>query len=222
MTTIAISSGHSKIVRGANKYIDEVAEARKVVDQVAIYLKQLGVAVHKFHDDTSQTQTKNLTTIIAFHNAKQRDYDYSIHFNASSVTDEPRGVEVLHYNASSKANAAKLSKAIADASGLKNRGAKERTNLAFLKNTNKPANLIEICFVDSKADVDLYKKNFDAICRSIAETIANKKLSASSTISVEDKVYRLFTGTFKTLESAEKAAKKITDATGLQIRIREE
>jgi len=44
--------------------------------------------------------------------------------------------------------------------------------LYFLKNTTEPAILLEICFVDSKADVELYQKNFKAICAAIAEVLA--------------------------------------------------
>src|SRR6516165_4978098 len=40
---VVISSGHSKYVRGASGYIDEVDEARKVVEAVARYLRKLGV-----------------------------------------------------------------------------------------------------------------------------------------------------------------------------------
>ncbi|MGG3890033.1 hypothetical protein [Metabacillus fastidiosus] len=45
---------------------------------------------------------------------------------------------------------------------------KKRTNLGFLNGTNKPAILIEVCFVDSKGDVQIYKNKFDEICIAIA------------------------------------------------------
>ena len=44
--------------------------------------------------------------------------------------------------------------------------------LVYLKNTNRPCYLIEVCFVDSELDVALYKANFNAICNSIAESLA--------------------------------------------------
>lgn len=165
------SSGHSKKVRGANHFIDEVDEARKVTNEVhRILTTQYNGAGLVFHDDTSTTQNQNLQTIVNYHNKQSRELDWSIHFNAASVTDAPRGVEVLYYDA--KDLAAKLSAAIAKASGLKDRGAKQRSELYFLKNTHKPAILPEICFVDSKADVELYRKNFTAICEAIASVLA--------------------------------------------------
>src|SRR5262249_13202717 len=39
--------------------------------------------------------------------------------------------------------------------------------------------LIETCFVDSRADADLYNQHFQGICEAIAETIAGKKLEAT-------------------------------------------
>jgi hypothetical protein len=72
--------------------------------------------------------------------------------------------------------AASLSLAQARAGGFINRGAKARTDLRFLNSVNRPALLTEICFVDSRADVDLYLKNFEAICIAVAETISGVKI----------------------------------------------
>jgi len=173
--SIAISSGHALYVRGASDIIDEVTEARRVTDKTAEYLRQLGVTTYVFHDDTSRTQNQNLSTIVNFHNSKNRELDVSIHFNSSGRTNNPLGVEVLYYDQSGLA--ANVSQAIANASGLRNRGAKQRKELYFLRKTVKPAILIEVCFVTSTADVELYRRNFDAICRAIAETLSGKKIS---------------------------------------------
>lgn len=167
---IVISSGHGKFVSGANRFINEVAEARRVVEQVADYFRQMGDEVDVFHDDTSKTQNQNLTTIIRFHNSKGRQIDVSIHFNAGGG----EGVEVLYYDA--LALAQEVSAAIAQAGGFRNRGAKVRKELAFLNGTNKPAILIEVCFVDSQSDVQKYHANFLTICKAIAETISGEKI----------------------------------------------
>lgn len=169
---IVISSGHGRYVRGAGRFIDEVDEARRVVDTVAKYLRERGATVYVYHDDTSRTQRDNLNAIVAYHNSKQRSLDVSVHFNAASVTVAPRGCEVLYYDA--KQSAANVSKAMAVAGCFKDRGAKERRDLAFTSRTNKPALLLEVCFVDSKADVELYQRNFDAICVAIAVSLAKE------------------------------------------------
>ena len=166
---IVISSGHGKHVRGASGYLDEVDEARKVVEQVAEYLRGLGLDVGTFHDDTSTSQSENLEAIVDHHNDQARDLDVSVHFNAYVSTSNPMGTEVLYITAAD--TAAHVVNAIANV-GLINRGAKKRTDLYFLNNTDEQAILIEVCFVDSSADAELYRLRFDAICRMIARAIA--------------------------------------------------
>jgi N-acetylmuramoyl-L-alanine amidase len=56
---------------------------------------------------------------------------------------------------------------------LIDRGDKQRKDLFFLNNTDQPAILIEVCFVDSAADVDHYQDNLLAICQAIADTLEN-------------------------------------------------
>jgi hypothetical protein len=171
--SFVISSGHGLRIRGASGYLDEVDQARKVVEAVATKLKASGVTVKTFHDDTSRDQSTNLKTIVNYHNAQSRDMDISVHFNAYQTTSKPMGTEVLYVTQQTKAS--ELSKAICVAGGFVNRGGKKRTDLYFLNNTSKPSLLIETCFVDSSADRDLYNKNFDAICTAIAQNLSGKK-----------------------------------------------
>jgi N-acetylmuramoyl-L-alanine amidase len=173
---IVISSGHGLYVRGASGVIDEVDEARRVVDRVAHELRHHGVDVVTFHDDTSQTQNENLNTIVDFHNDCARDLDISVHFNAYVETTKPMGVEVLYVTQA--ALAGQLSLAIADAGDLINRGAKKRTDLFFLNNTEQVAVLIETCFVDSETDAALYERYFEVICEAVASVLSGKEGTA--------------------------------------------
>jgi N-acetylmuramoyl-L-alanine amidase len=163
---IVISSGHGLQVRGASGIIDEVDEARRVVANVASYLRRIGYQVIEFNDDTSTTQSENLDTIVNFHNAQDRDLDVSIHFNAFEPTDKAMGVEVLYLSQEDLAR--RVSAAIAEAGHLYNRGPKYRDDLAFLNGCDEPAILIETCFVDSTADCGEYEEHFEDICRAIA------------------------------------------------------
>jgi len=140
---ICISSGHSTKCQGAVGILNEVEEATAVVDEVTNYLKDMGYAVEKFHDTVSKTQNENLNRIVDWHNSQgNRDYDVSVHFNASE-THEGQGVEVFYYN--EQKLAADISAAISNVSGLKNRGAKQNKGLFFLAHTAAPAVLLEIC-----------------------------------------------------------------------------
>ena len=47
---VNISSGHSINCQGASGYVNEVTEARKVVDRVAEMLKACNKDVYKYHD----------------------------------------------------------------------------------------------------------------------------------------------------------------------------
>ena len=162
---IVISSGHGKYIRGASGVLDEVDEARKVVEQLAKELRARDVDVKVFHDDTSHDQNTNLHTIVNYHNAQTRDLDVSVHFNAYVETTKPMGTEVLYVT--QQALAGQVSSAIAGC-GFINRGAKKRTDLFFLNNTEQPAILLETCFVDSSADADIYERQFGHICDAIA------------------------------------------------------
>lgn len=168
---VVISSGHGKYIRGASGYLDEVDEARKVVDWTAMLMRKAGAQVIVFHDDVSTSQSENLDRIVDFHNAQTRDLDISVHFNAYETTSKPMGCEVLYTSQNGYEVADVVVDAIVDASGLINRGPKERNDLAFLNGTEETAVLIETCFVDSQADADIYHDKFEAICEAISGSV---------------------------------------------------
>jgi len=164
---VVISSGHGLKIRGASHFIDEVDEARRVVPALAEALRRRpNFEVVEFHDDVSTTQDENLNRIVDFHNSQERDLDISVHFNACEPPiDGMRGTECFYQTQSDLA--ALVSAAIADATGLTDRGAKYG-NFFFLSHTSRPSLLIEIAFVDAQADVTAYEQSFDAMIRALA------------------------------------------------------
>jgi N-acetylmuramoyl-L-alanine amidase len=169
--SIVISSGHGLKVRGAAGIIDEVDEARKVTEALATALRERGTEVITFHDDKSTSQNQNLWCITDFHNSKKRELDISVHFNAFEQVDKPMGCEVWYVTQDNLAK--RLSAAIATA-GFIDRGPKYTSSLHFLNQTTMPSVLLEICFVDSQADCDIYTDNFDEICEALAAELAGK------------------------------------------------
>ncbi|RIJ65547.1 N-acetylmuramoyl-L-alanine amidase [Rummeliibacillus sp. POC4] len=166
-----ISSGHGDKVSGAIGVLNEHNEAKKVVNSVYnILTKEYNGKGFKFHDATSTTQDKNLATIVKYHNSKERALDISVHFNSASAS--ATGTECLYYD--KKSLSVKMSKAMSDALGIVDRGAKERKELYFLRNTSKPAILLEVCFVSSKKDAAAYHENFEKLCQAIAKVIADQ------------------------------------------------
>jgi peptidoglycan hydrolase-like protein with peptidoglycan-binding domain len=172
--SICISSGHGKYIRGASGYLDEVDEARRVVERTAEMLRSVGVTVNTFHDNTSHDQGTNLTTIVNHHNKQSRQLDVSIHFNAYQSTSKPMGTECLYKT--QEALASSVAKKVAAATGLPNRGGKYRSDLKFLNSTTKPAVLVETVFVDSKADETAYNDSFEETCKAIASALSGQSI----------------------------------------------
>jgi N-acetylmuramoyl-L-alanine amidase len=172
--SIVISAGHSAKCIGAVGILDEYTENVHVVNAVAEKLAARGVTVKKFIDTTSTTVDQNLNAIVNYHNAQTRDLDVSIHFNANANTSKPVGTECLYVTQLDLAD--DIAETIADASSLIDRGPKERTDLFFLNNTEMPAVLIEVCFVDSSADVEIYRAKFDQICEAIADVLGGEQV----------------------------------------------
>jgi len=181
MKKIAISSGHGLHVRGANGFIDEVDEARRVVGRVCDLINMTGVNESRhFHDDVSRTSGDNLRAIVNWHNSQDRDIDVSVHFNA---VEQPsaNGVETICRDSSNQDFAHRMSQAIANAGGFNVRapqggatlrGVQFRTNLFVVNGLqSKPMLMLEICFVTNQRDADLYNENFEAICQAIANTL---------------------------------------------------
>jgi N-acetylmuramoyl-L-alanine amidase len=172
---IAISSGHGLHIRGARgnpvpPQLDEVDEARKMVEQIADDLRARGVTVMTFHDDVSNDQGENLNRIVDWHNSQTRELDISQHFNA--YDGSAHGTECLFVTQEQLAG--KVASAIASAGKFTNRGPQYRSDLFFLNNTEEPAILIETCFCDNTSDSNLYRENFAAICDAIASSISGQ------------------------------------------------
>lgn len=205
---INISSGHSINCQGASDIINEVTEARKVVDRIYEMCKAIGIEVYKYHD-TSSSSSQNLANIANWHNKFKDGIDISIHFNCYQHTSNSMGTEVCYYSQSQLAS--KVSSAISKASGLKDRGGKERKGLYVLRHTNKPMLLIEVCFCDSSFDVQKYRENFDSICSAIIEALTGKtfKVNNTNNSSNNDKIYRVQVGAYKIKSNAEEMQQKL-------------
>lgn len=175
MPKISTNAGHTHKAPGASGHLDEVTEDRKIRAALEKYLRQAGWSVH---DSTTEeaTSSADLSMICSKANASGSGYFVSIHLNSGGGS----GTEV-YYSPTSRSDwgktmAAKISAALASLMGIRNRGAKAN-NFYVLKHTNMPAILIEICFVDSAADAEAYRRvGPDAIGKAIAECIVGKAI----------------------------------------------
>lgn len=166
---ISVNAGHSKYVEGMNGYLSENDETIKVADATAKWLKAAGHDA-RLAPNEGRSVREYLREEYGHANSIHADLAVSHHFNAGRGT----GVEVYtspYASKSTKVLAAKISRELAQALGLRNRGAKEH-KLAFVMNTKCPAVLIEVCFGDTKQDVEAYHRlTADGVGKAIAEAI---------------------------------------------------
>ncbi|MCB5897400.1 N-acetylmuramoyl-L-alanine amidase [Bacillus cereus] len=129
MARYSLHGGHNSIVQGANfgNRKEHVLD-RQVKDAVAAKLRSLGHTVYDDTDEVGATQSQNLNNIIRNSNSHAVDLVISFHLNASDGNGQ--GVEVLYYD--QKDLAAKISAQLAKDIGWRDRGAKQRTDLAVL------------------------------------------------------------------------------------------
>ena len=158
---VLICAGHTLKGKGTGAvgYINESQENRSLSNIVVKYLKLAGHNVDYYEineaNDYLQKQAEK---------ANSKDYDLvvQIHFNAYKNTTDEMGTEVLYLSDSGKVWAEKINTKLSTI--FKNRGVKKRTDLYWLNKTSSISCLIEVCFVDSKADTDKYLANKNKTC----------------------------------------------------------
>lgn len=106
--------------------------------------------------DKAKSQKEYLAGVTALANNESLDWFISIHFNASP-THTGRGVEIYTYEGRQDPQALCICGKM-EALGFQNRGVKAGTGLYVIRNTRAKAMLIEVCFCDNQADVDLYER----------------------------------------------------------------
>ncbi|ENZ9563984.1 TPA: N-acetylmuramoyl-L-alanine amidase [Clostridioides difficile] len=172
---IAIVPGHTLSGKGtgATGYIDEGKENRILTDLIVKWLKQGGATVYTGKVDKSNNYLAEQCEIA---NRQNVDVAVQIHFNADHTTLNSMGTETIYKTNNGKIYADRVNTKLATV--FKNRGAKSDVRgLYWLSHTKAPAILIEVCFVDSKADTDYYIRHKDIVAKLIAEGILNKNIN---------------------------------------------
>lgn len=159
---IVINAGHTKFSTGtgANGYLNESKETRKIAYEL---MKLLADSKHEVIPAVYDRSANNLKEAVQLANNKGADLFISIHLNAGGG----QGCEAHTWKGQKVAQAVKACNNLASL-GFKNRGVKDGSSLYVIKNTKCTAILIEVCFVDNKADVELYKQ---LGCEKIAKAI---------------------------------------------------
>lgn len=193
---IAVRGGHTETSPGASLIIDELKMDRLVKDSVISYLRKGGATVYDVTPSSSLAYPQELNYGINKANELDVDLFVSIHFNNCydfKVT-ESIGTEVWVYK--DKFDEAKRVVNNLSALGFKNRGVKSMIGsdrvLGELKRTNMKAMIVEVCFVESIADYNIFKNvGIEKIGKNIADGILNKKIEITTTIPSLDNDYKL-------------------------------
>ena len=140
------------------------------------------------------------------------DFFVSIHRNSSPVQNQYMGVESLVYDLSGiKYEMARNINAELETVGFVNLGVKARPNLIVLRRTKMPAVLVEVGFINSDTDNQLFDENFDAIARAIADGIMGTLNVGSAEVDSDETVYRVQVGAFRNSVYAERLLRELTE-----------
>jgi N-acetylmuramoyl-L-alanine amidase len=196
---IAIAGGHSALAPGASGYLDEYECDRAFTARLIEAFDNQGWAVTDCSNEEGDERNE-LRAECRLANESGADLFIAVHFNAGGGT----GTEVWHYPYSSAETYAwDVSRELASALGLPNRGAKSTTGLYVINHTDMPAILIEVCFVDTEADAEAWHAtSWNALCGAVVRGLGGDYRNKEEDMLTEyqDKllatIYEQVTGTY--------------------------
>ncbi len=176
MARICIDLGHGVGQdRGASsKYIDEETIIDNVGRLVINKLKELGHTVVEVRPQQASSVGNSLVQRVQKANSNNVDLYVSIHANAGGG----KGTEVYTYQGKEVAKARAVLNNLCSL-GFTNRGIKG-SNLYVTHYSNMTSMLIEVCFIDTQSDVELYQSIGN---NKIADSIVRGLVGETSTVS---------------------------------------
>lgn len=151
---VILNAGHTKSGAGSGAlgFINESEETRRVVSLVKHYLVGKGHTVVVANVDKANSQYEYLLEVVKKANEhKNADLFVSVHFNAGGG----QGCECYTYGGRKLSTAVGICAEL-NKYGFRNRGIKDGSPLYVVSKTKMPAVLVEVCFVDSRKDTNLY------------------------------------------------------------------
>jgi N-acetylmuramoyl-L-alanine amidase len=170
---IAIDLGHGVGQdRGAEGIVTEESIINSVGSLVIAKLKALGHTVIETRPQYANSVSDSLIKRVDLANSNNVDLYVSIHANAGGG----RGTEVFTYRGQEVVQAREVLNNITEL-GFINRGIKS-SNLYVINKTEARAMLIEICFVDTKTDMELYNSiGAEKVANAIVEGLVGETVT---------------------------------------------
>ena len=138
-------------------------------------------------------------------NEAEVDFFISFHRNSSEQPERYSGVECLLYDLSGeKYRMAENINAQLETAGFVNLGIKARPNLVVLRKTKMPAVLVEMGFINSRTDNQLFDRNFDDIVNAVSSAVI-------STLRPVREIYTVQTGAYSNTIYAKKLCRELTE-----------
>lgn len=170
---IAVAAGHTKNGAGYGAVSGKFKESEIARDITKVIIKDLKEKGHKVIDctvDLASSQNAYLKEQVKLANNSGAEYFLCIHLNASS-THLGKGSEIYTWNGNKDKVAVEVLDNLEEL-GFKNRGIKKGNGYYIVKKTQMKALLIEVFFLDNKADQKLYNKlGVEKIGKAIANSI---------------------------------------------------
>lgn len=170
MPLIVLDAGHGGANPGATY------QGRQEKDDVLALTLAVGQILENRGVDVYYTRTTDVYESPAQKalegNQTGADYFVSIHRNSSPYPNQYSGIESLVYNR--YGTAARLADNInqqLEAVGFLNQGVNQRQDLVVLNRTQMPSVLVEVGFINTDADNQLFDERFDDIAQAIADGI---------------------------------------------------
>jgi len=159
---------------GAEGYLNEQDCSLDIVNKVISKLEALGHTAWNTRPTKASSVTDSLQRRCDA--ASGTDYLVSIHLNAG----KGKGTEVFAMSAAGKALASKVLTNLV-ALGFVNRGVKDGSGLYVIRHSSPVAILIEVCFVDTQSDADLYNSlGSDKIANAIVQALTGQTVQATT------------------------------------------
>jgi len=170
---IALDAGHGgmdlgSIYQGRNEKDDNLALTKKVGEK----LKQAGHEVYYTRTEDVYDSPVEKARMV---NDSKADLLVSFHRNVATTPNTYTGVEgFIHSAGGIKARVAEAILANLSETGLLNLGVNTMANDAMLKRTQMPAILLEIGFINTQGDNELFDNKMDEIAQAIANAITTE------------------------------------------------
>lgn len=166
---IGLRGGHSKKAQGAVGIVNEYEQMQKFYTYVSKLLTEYGHTVVNCNSNGA-TSSAELSEGVKKANDANVDLFISLHMNA--YDGKANGTECIVYSENSKSYS--YAKRICEnfkSLGFKNRGVKINS-LYEMRNIKAPNIIFEICFCDSKTDIDIYNRySWDQLAHKLCNAI---------------------------------------------------